>query len=54
MVTRKDAYLIPRIDDTLDALGGSQWFSTLDLTWGYWKFVRVTVVFSSRDGLYEF
>ena len=28
-VTRKDAYPIPRIDDTLDTLsGGSKWFST--------------------------
>ena len=25
-VTRKDAYPIPRVDDTLDALAGSKWF----------------------------
>ncbi len=31
-VTRKDAYPLPRID-ALDALRGSQYFSTLDLYW---------------------
>jgi hypothetical protein len=30
-VTKKDAQPLPRIDDTLDALGSAQWFSTLDL-----------------------
>ncbi|GBN31254.1 hypothetical protein AVEN_166026-1, partial [Araneus ventricosus] len=27
-ITIKDSYPIPQIDDTLDALNGSQWFST--------------------------
>ena len=36
-VTRKDAYPLPRIDDTLDALRGSQYFSTLDLYSGSWQ-----------------
>ena len=30
-VTHKDAYPLPRIDDTLNTLAGSKWFSTLDL-----------------------
>eukprot|EP00731_Ephydatia_muelleri_P039179 Em1183g1a len=34
-VTRKDAYPLPRVDDILDTLGGSKWFSTLDLKGGH-------------------
>ena len=36
-VTLKDAYPLPRVDDSLDALGGSKWFTTLDMTSGYWQ-----------------
>lgn len=34
-VTVPDCHPLPRIDDTLSALGGAQWFSTLDLKSGY-------------------
>ncbi len=34
-VTKKDAYPLPWIDDTLDTLRGSTYFSTLDLYSGY-------------------
>ena len=35
--TIKDAYSLPRIDETLDCLGGSVIFTSLDLKSGYWQ-----------------
>ena len=35
--TVKDAYLLLHIDENLDSLQGSQWFSSLDLKLGYWQ-----------------
>ena len=35
--TKKDAFLLPRIDDSLNSLSGQSWFSTLDLAGGYWQ-----------------
>ena len=42
-ITRKDAYPLHRVDDTLDTLGGSKYFTTLDLASGYWQ-VEVSLV----------
>lgn len=36
-VTEADAYLLPCIDENLDTLSGSQYFSALDLTSWYWQ-----------------
>ena len=56
--TRRDAFPIPRIDEALDALGKAKYFSTLDLTSGYWQ-VKVAekdqpkTAFTTPMGLYE-
>ncbi len=58
-VTRKDAYPLLWINDTLDALRGSQYFSTLDLYSGYWLVEMDQqdidkTVFVTRQGLFRF
>ena len=35
--TIKDVYSLPQINETLDSLQGSQWFSSLDLKSHYWQ-----------------
>ena len=58
-MTKKNAYPLPRIDETLDSLGGNHWFCTLDLQSGYWQIAmkeedKEKTAFTSHIGLYQF
>ena len=58
-VTRADTFPLPRIDDLLDQLGNSRFFTTLDLASGYWQIrlspnSREKTAFSVPQGLFEF
>ena len=59
-ITTKDAYPLPRIGQTIDALQGAGYFSSVDLASGYWQVPvgdkdRHKTAFSTPEGgLYEF
>ncbi|KAK7945594.1 hypothetical protein WMY93_001322 [Mugilogobius chulae] len=58
-VTHKDAFPLPRIEETLTSLSKSEWFSTLDLASGYWQVEmhpddREKTAFTTPLGLFEF
>lgn len=58
-VTRPKSFPIPRIDDLLDQLGKSHYFSTLDLAAGFWQIKvdeesREKTAFITYQGLFEF
>ena len=55
----KDAYPLPRIDDSLDALNGGRYFCTMDLMSGFWQIKmhpkdQEKTAFSTSIGLYDF
>ena len=58
-ITKKDTYPLPCIDEMLDNLGKAKWFTSLDLTSGYWQ-VQVKeedkekTAFITKYSLYEF
>ena len=57
--TQKDAQPLPRIDETLDALDGTCYFSTLDLASGYWQVElhpkdKEKTAFVTPFGFYQF
>jgi hypothetical protein len=57
--TVKDPYPLPRTDRTLEALSGSLWFCTMDLTSGFWQITlnaedREKTAFATTSSLYEF
>jgi hypothetical protein len=54
----QEACPLPRIDESLDALSGSKFFSTLDLASGYWQVpldeeARDKSTFATRGGLWS-
>eukprot|EP00794_Sanderia_malayensis_P011340 gene11340-biopygen9039 len=58
-VTKKDAYPLPRIDETLDALGNAKVFTTIDLQSGFWQIPmkqedREKTAFATHNGHYSF
>lgn len=57
--TVKDAYPLPKIDESLDQLSGYSWFSTLDMFSGYWQVEldpedKHKTAFTTRRGLFQF
>ena len=58
-ITKKDSYPLPCIAESLDALAGTQYFSSMDLMSGYWQIEmdpesREKTAFITHAGLYEF
>ena len=58
-LTTKDAYPLPRIDDSLRLLGNQQWFSTMDIASGYWQVAmspeaKCKAAFVTNEDLFQF
>ncbi len=58
-VSKFDAYPMPRVDELLDRLGTARFYSTLDLTKGYWQIPlsplsKENSAFTTPFGLHQF
>jgi len=58
-ITIRDNYPIPLIEETLDSLNGSLYFSTIDLASGYWQIAlsdsaKEKTAFATHKGLFQF
>ena len=58
-ITQCSEYPIPRVDDCVESLSGSMYFTTLDLAAGYWQVEvkpedRSKTAFSTAQGHYQF
>ena len=58
-VTKKDAFPLPPINDSLRMLADQQWFSTLDLASGYWQVgltdkAKEKSAFATPAGIFQF
>ena len=58
-VTKRDTFPLPRVDDLLEQLGETYYFSTLDLAAGYWQIKahpdsQAKRAFVTHQGLHEF
>ncbi len=58
-VSKFDMYPMPRVDELLDRMGTARFYSTLDLTKGYWQIPLSPVskektAFTTQFGLHQF
>ena len=58
-MTKLDVFPLPQVDDSLDLLAKSKYFSTLDLASGHWQVSMAPesvekTAFATHSGLYEF
>lgn len=58
-VTHKDAFPLPRVEESLTSLKKAEWYSTLDLASGYWQVEvhpsdKEKTAFATPVGLYQF
>ncbi|CAF1527039.1 unnamed protein product, partial [Didymodactylos carnosus] len=59
LITQKDVYPLPRMDDIMEQMAGSKWYSKLDMKSGYFQVPisesdKKKTAFSTQDGLFEF